>query len=140
MRAHRNGNNLINDKASASLIDLVNSLGFDINDLSNAIALQETSGHQWFIETLENSDDFFIHTVIDPKTIASLLDFSKLHQLLILNSNIRLMQGAWLGVDDRSNTLRLCAIFNTEARSTYEFQEFLSRLVKLKDDLVHLYF
>lgn len=86
---------------------LAHALRVDIDTPTNAISLEATDGSQWFIELSSNGDHVIVHTDTGRAVAPTLLRPEALERLLALNTDLKLMQGAWLGIHEASNSLRL---------------------------------
>lgn len=86
---------------------LAHALHLDIDTPTNAIALEAADGSQWFVELAANGDQVIVHTDTGRGVAPTHLRPEALERLLALNTDLRLMQGAWLGIHEASNSLRL---------------------------------
>ncbi len=86
---------------------LASALNINIDTPTNAIALKAADGSEWFVELSANGEHVIVHTDTGRWVAPTLLRQDDLERLLALNTDLSLMQGAWLGIHEASNSLRL---------------------------------
>jgi len=84
------------------------------------------------VEITRSMENFLIHSTIFPGEKASYMQAVDLHRALTLNMHVDLLQGAWIGIEDKTNTLRLCAATSVRDAEVNALRAIVLRLVDLR--------
>jgi len=125
--------NFCNVHSQSVFRDLAESLGFNSYEPSAATLFRERNGDgEVIVEITRSMENFLIHSTIFPGEKASYMQAVDLHRALTLNMHVDLLQGAWIGIEDKTNTLRLCAATSVRDAEVNALRAIVLRLVDLR--------
>lgn len=114
---------------------LASTLNISIDTPTNAISLEAADGTEWFIELSASGEHVVVHTDTGRWVAPTLLRQDDLERLLALNTDLRLMQGAWLGIHEASNSLRLMTTVPASSASVEAVDRKIGKLHALRETI-----
>lgn len=135
MHFHKNDHSSSNYSQSI-LCDLVKSLGLDLHGSGEAIAFKEKNGDgEVIVELTHCGSNFLIHSSLSPHLQATHMTEIDLHRALSLNMHVDVLRGTWIGVDDKTNSLRLCATASVRDAEVESLKKIVLLLAGVRKDV-----